>query len=606
MKKHIVIHPFLFAAFPVVSLFAHNIGQTYAREIIAPIAVTMGFALASWGLLSLLLKDKDKAGLVVSLFLLLVFSYGHLAALMKDVQIVLGGSVLVLGRYQVLLFTWGILSVVLLLFLHFERSAAVTGDAETVVRGVVFGSNEILLVMWGVTFAILLLPFLCGYSTGLTRNLVVVVGGSAIGPHDILLITCGGMFTVGTCLCIKTHRNLHRLTSILNVAAASVVVVSLLSIGSYVLRSGADWQDHEKPADRDSYAADSGQTGVLRDVYYIIFDRYASASTLEEFYNFDNSDFISYLKSKGFYIASESRCNYLKTDHSLASSLNMEYINYLSKQVGEDSADWKPIQQLIEYCEVWRFLKTKGYKFVHFGAGWGPTVKNRHADVSFNLYSCGLSSEFLAELYKTTPFYPIGIELGICDYRRAQWERVQYQFDQLSEIPRMPEPTFTFAHVLIPHDPYVFGRDGSYLTERDCESRTRRDNYLGQLIFVNNKAREVIECLLTRSEVAPIIILQADEGPNPPRYVDQEGSFDWNKASEAELTQKMGILNAYYLPDADNGVLYPSITPVNSFRLILNLYFDTDLELLPDKVYAHQDWAHPYRFSDVTEMGKHN
>lgn len=80
----------------------------------------------------------------------------------------------------------------------------------------------------------------------------------------------------------------------------------------------------------------------LPDIYYIIFDRYASAWTLKEIYNFNNSEFITYLSNKGFYIASESKSNYLRTGHSLASSLNMEFINYLSKNMGEDSDDWNP------------------------------------------------------------------------------------------------------------------------------------------------------------------------------------------------------------------------------------------------------------------------
>ena len=68
-----------------------------------------------------------------------------------------------------------------------------------------------------------------------------------------------------------------------------------------------------------------------------------------------------------------------------------------------------------------------------------------------------------------------------------------------------------------------------------------------------------------------------------------------------ELRKKTGILNAYYLPDVDKSVLYPSITPVNSFRVIFNLYFNTDFELLPDEIYVFADSDHPYRFINMTE-----
>jgi hypothetical protein len=43
----------------------------------------------------------------------------------------------------------------------------------------------------------------------------------------------------------------------------------------------------------------------------------------------------------------------------------------------------------------------------------------------------------------------------------------------------------------------------------------------------------------------------------------------------------MTILNAYYLPGEESR-LYPTITPVNTFRIILDAYFGQDYPLLPD------------------------
>ena len=61
---------------------------------------------------------------------------------------------------------------------------------------------------------------------------------------------------------------------------------------------------------------------------------------------------------------------------------------------------------------------------------------------------------------------------------------------------------------------------------------------------------------------------------------------DPSDLSIADLKQKFGILNAFYLPEVDNDILYPTITPVNTFRVVFNLYFDADFELLPDENYA--------------------
>jgi len=225
--------------------------------------------------------------------------------------------------------------------------------------------------------------------------------------------------------------------------------------------------------------------------------------------------------------------------------------------------------------------------------------------MNFNLFSL---PEFSMSLYKTTLLYPFITKLRISEKPLLQWmgderllqrKRVLYKFQKLAEMPNIKEPTFVFAHMLTPHAPFVFDRNGNFLTEEEERKRSRKVNYVEQLIFVNKKIEMLIDKLLSNSEVPPIIILQGDEGPHPPGR-----STNWQEISGAELRQKMMILNAYYLPNADKDVLYPSVTPVNSFRIVFNLYFDANFELLPDESYVHPDDHHPYKFFDVTEKLK--
>ncbi len=178
-------------------------------------------------------------------------------------------------------------------------------------------------------------------------------------------------------------------------------------------------------------------------------------------------------------------------------------------------------------------------------------------------------------------------------------------FDELARIPDMKDPTFVFAHVFITHGPYLFDRNGRPLTNEETNKRSRTISYVDSVIFTNKKIKTLVNKLLLDSEVPPIIILQADEGPYPERHRLDPDNFNWKQASSTELKEKMAILNAYYLPGIEQrvlrDVLYPSITPVNSFRLVFNLYFDTDFELLPDKSYAYTDKDHIYDFFDITD-----
>jgi hypothetical protein len=98
-------------------------------------------------------------------------------------------------------------------------------------------------------------------------------------------------------------------------------------------------------------------------------------------------------------------------------------------------------------------------------------------------------------------------------------------------------------------------------------------------------------------------MIQADEGPFPARYRDDEWGFDWRAATDEELEEKFGILFAMRVPDADLEAegFHDAITPVNTFRMLFNARFGTDLVLLPDRTWAHEDLYHFYDFVDITD-----
>jgi len=151
----------------------------------------------------------------------------------------------------------------------------------------------------------------------------------------------------------------------------------------------------------------------------------------------------------------------------------------------------------------------------------------------------------------------------------------------------------------IPHPPYAFDKDGTFVPKDVLDSRSRAENYINQLQYLNTELLKFIDNLISNSAMPPIILLQADEGPAPIRYEEDENAFFWKEATQDELREKISILNAYYLPNKDNSLLYPFISPVNSFRVIFNLYFDTEYDLLPDRSYAHKFQKNPYDFFQI-------
>ncbi len=51
---------------------------------------------------------------------------------------------------------------------------------------------------------------------------------------------------------------------------------------------------------------------------------------------------------------------------------------------------------------------------------------------------------------------------------------------------------------------------------------------------------------------------------------------------------RTAILNAIYFSDGDYEMLYPTMSPVNTFRIILNKWFGTQYPLLADHSYSHE------------------
>ncbi len=104
-----------------------------------------------------------------------------------------------------------------------------------------------------------------------------------------------------------------------------------------------------------------------------------------------------------------------------------------------------------------------------------------------------------------------------------------YQTGQLDSIADEPGPKYVFAHILLPHPPFIYLGDGTYAPGKAT--------YRSQLEYVNTFILDYVDRLIDSPEdEQPIIILQADEGPFPARYDANVEGFDWATATDDELS----------------------------------------------------------------------
>ena len=141
----------------------------------------------------------------------------------------------------------------------------------------------------------------------------------------------------------------------------------------------------------------------------------------------------------------------------------------------------------------------------------------------------------------------------------------------LSNLHEGHKKIFVFAHVICPHPPYIFDRNGKYTPPTTFKQGAGvwlpKSKFIDQLVYTNKWIEKIINTIVSTSSTPPIIILQGDHGPSTTPRV--------KKLSKLNLREKMNILNAYYLPGTNyKKHLYPTISPVNSFRLVFNLYFN--------------------------------
>lgn len=333
----------------------------------------------------------------------------------------------------------------------------------------------------------------------------------------------------------------------------------------------------------------------LPDIYYIVLDAYPREDVLREFYDYDNHEFTAFLENAGFYVAQESQTNYPYTNAALASSLNMNYVDALM-DIDPNSWNVSPLNRLIQENVLCSTLRDVGYYYIIFDNAWEASSRSQCAD-SVRGYT--KIDELDAILLQTTVLRPFIIHQIAEDRRKTQL----FILEELGEIAKLSQPTLTFAHVILPHPPFIFDREGNWPQNAPSDVDLWLDDsialgtealMLDQTIFTTKKVKESIQAILENSETPPVIVLQSDHGP----YTQVKWAMD-----ERFLRERMPILNAYYLPENGTEALYPSISPVNSFRVVLNHYFDAKLDLLEDKhYYAESLRGRFYQYVEITSF----
>jgi hypothetical protein len=165
------------------------------------------------------------------------------------------------------------------------------------------------------------------------------------------------------------------------------------------------------------------------------------------------------------------------------------------------------------------------------------------------------------------------------------------------QIPKIPGPVFTFAHVVSPHSPYVFDRDCRPPPRKVGGSRSEHlaASYVEQIQCLNHMLLDLVTTLLQTSELPPVILLQGDHGSKTLLFDKAETP---EQITLPAAKERLGAFGAYYLPDHGSEVFRDSVTIVNVMGNVLRFYLGAALPREPDDMYLSGDPA-PYAFKRV-------
>ena len=368
----------------------------------------------------------------------------------------------------------------------------------------------------------------------------------------------------------KRRRPLISLVFYLNAAMLVTILVDVAWLSVKIAKLEKD-----KPLSLASQGFSLCDTCIKPDVFFIIADQYTGRVALKQVFNFDNTSFENELQDRGFHIAKNSSSNYNLTPFSIASTLNMDYLQL--KKGPQNYATVGYSYQVIRNSSVLKFFDANQYQFFNCSIfDFDNRPANKYATflpygtelITSQTFVSRLESDFRPDILKG--------KFGQTLQKKMAYEHLHFN-DNVFELTRhiasqsSTAPKFVYTHLMMPHYPYYFDSKGNSLPLQKLSGikKVNSHDYLEYLQYTNKKLLQLVDDILHNSPKPPIIMVLGDHGFRHPE-IKTNRKYDFMN------------LNAVYFPQKDYSLFYDTISNVNQFRVIFNTYFGQHLPLLKD------------------------
>ncbi len=330
------------------------------------------------------------------------------------------------------------------------------------------------------------------------------------------------------------------------------------------------------------------------DVLLLVVDGYGRPDVSLEPFGFETSPFQRSLEELGFAVASAATANYTFTHAALASALELEYVFDVGP-VGDAERDTM-LAALSGDARMIRAFKEAGYEITYLENAWAGSYCGGLVD---DCVRDGLLERGLWGIGQLTIAAPLLSMARPHPFNSVSFEHLESLAEILTRPVKGGAPRFTYAHLILPHEPYSLDADCSRHQERlrrtlaspgSADRDAQRRHYADQIACTNaTLVAELTEALAARPDL--VAMITADHGPAILPLTELEF---W---TEAAMRERLSIFGAYRLPGCGDR-FRPDLTPINGARAVTDCALGTSLGPLPDFNY----WVPPGGNGDVVDL----
>jgi hypothetical protein len=371
----------------------------------------------------------------------------------------------------------------------------------------------------------------------------------------------------------KNYRQAHLYLTITFLLLILVDLVIYLPKSSTQLKAVNTFKTINRPA-LNNQTPDTSRP----DIFFFIFDEHPSTSSVKLLTGYNNISLDTQLQNLGFRVSSNATSGFSSTTLALTSLFDMGEYPYKDGS----AITFKEIfggSQLLTESLLFPFLQQQHYNVINASVfnfksfpavqtpkeWWGKPGEMITNQTFFNRINQDigwLKPLYFPGLFKNSIQESIHADDSIATM-------VTKMVDSSTKV-NNTKPKFVFAHYFLPHDPFKYDSTGhirklSY--KQHIQSLKTSDPFIEQLVYTRKLIVNLASSILKNNKRPAVIIIQGDHGLR---------NYNHTKYGKDELFK---IFSAVYFPDRDYSKIHDDFFSPNTFRVVLNKYFNQNLSL---------------------------